>query len=162
MKRSLAILLALLCVMATVPALGETTTPADTVSTTVTAAPEELLQQWYQIGAQLRVNGLYPYVELKKGDTGYEVLALQTRLAELGYYEKAVVTKFGGGTYSAMRAFEKANGLPVNGVASVADQQLLFSANAVAYTAQTKTGSNAGSSRSSSQPDTDATSGATN
>ena len=36
---------------------------------------------------------------------------------ELGYYQKKVVDNFGSGTYNALRAFEKANSLTVDGVA---------------------------------------------
>lgn len=92
------------------------------------SAPEELLQQWTELGALLRADGAYPFAELEKGDTGYEVTALQARLAELGYYQKEIVDVFGSGTYAAIRAFEKASGLPVNGVADVADQQALYKA----------------------------------
>jgi peptidoglycan hydrolase-like protein with peptidoglycan-binding domain len=94
--------------------------------------PEELLAVWNQVGAMLRENGTYPYVELRNGDTGYEVMALQTRLKELGYYDKEVVPTFGGGTGTAMRLFEKVNNIKVNGWASVEDQQLLFKPAALA------------------------------
>ncbi len=104
--------------------------------------PEELLQQWTALSAQLRADGAYPFSDLKKGDTGYEVTALQTRLTELGYYHKEIVDNFGNGTYAAMREFEKVEGLPVNGAASAADQQALFAGTAAgggmfaAYTPQ--------------------------
>ena len=94
--------------------------------------PEELLQLWYQAGAMLRENGLYPYVELRKGDSGYEVLALQERLKAMDYYDKEIVPVFGGGTEGAMRRFERVNKLRVNGWASVEDQQLLFKSTALA------------------------------
>ena len=69
----------------------------------------------------------YPYVELRQGDRGYEVMFLQARLAQLRYYGKMIDPQFGSGTYAAMRMFEKAHELPVNGIASIEDQQLLFS-----------------------------------
>lgn len=94
--------------------------------------PEELLAIWYQVGAMMHENGTYPYVELRYGDTGYEVMTLQTRLKELSYYDKEVVPTFGGGTGTAMRLFEKVNKLKVNGWASVEDQQLLFKSVALA------------------------------
>ena len=140
----------------TFTAISETAAPVDpsALSSTPLSAytPETLLQQWYQISAMLRENGNYPYVELRKGDTGYEVRALQTHLAELNYYKKEVADNFGKGTYSAMRLFEKANHLTMDGAASVADQQILFSSKAVAYSQkQADTGNN----------DTDTVSGAT-
>lgn len=155
LKRLFAALLAAALLIGFSPAFGAAALAAETLQ------PEELLQQWLQIGSQLRANGAYPFVELEKGNTGYEVTALQTRLAELGYYHKEIVDYYGNGTYSAMRDFEKANGLKVNGAASVTDQKALFGADAVAYTGRstTVTGSSSNNSSSSSKPD--ATSGAT-
>lgn len=111
--------------------------PSLASQTTGDYTPEELLMLWYQVGAMLRENGTYPYVELRKNDTGYEVMALQTRLRELNYYDKEVVPTFGGGTEAAMRHFEKINQLKVNGWASVEDQQLLFKSIALPETGTT-------------------------
>jgi peptidoglycan hydrolase-like protein with peptidoglycan-binding domain len=118
-------------------------------------SPEELLQMWVQISTALRYDGSYPYEELKKGDVGYEVTMLQTRLQELGYYQKAVVDNFGSGTYDALRDFEKQNGLKADGIASSQDQQLLFSSAAAAYVQQTTTQTNTDTNKN------DGTSGAT-
>ncbi|MDD3212999.1 MAG: peptidoglycan-binding domain-containing protein [Eubacteriales bacterium] len=153
MKRKIALFLLLTLLFSAVPAFAETAAGDAVSAATADYTPEEILQQWYQLGDLLRENGNYPYAELGKGDTGYEVTALQTRLTELGYYHKEIVDNYGSGTYSAMRAFEKANGLTVDGKASVADQQLLFSNAAAAYTAT--------SSSSGSNSKSDATSGAT-
>jgi peptidoglycan hydrolase-like protein with peptidoglycan-binding domain len=156
MKRLMTMLLVVLLLLTAAPALGETVS----ATSAFTGTPEELLQQWYQLSALLKENGAYPFVELKKGDAGYEVTALQTRLKELGYYQKEIVDKFGSGTYSALRSFERANGLTVDGEASVADQQALFSSNAVKYAGGTSSG-NSSSGGSSSNNSGDATSGAT-
>ncbi|MCE5343590.1 MAG: peptidoglycan-binding protein [Eubacteriales bacterium] len=166
MKRIIALILSVSLLLAALPALGETisatpTTTAGTDSTAFTGTPEELLQQWYQLGALLRENGLYPFVDLKKGDTGYEVTALQTRLKELGYYQKEVTDNYGNGTYTAMRAFEKANGAPVNGEASVTDQQALFKSDAVKYSGGSTSSGNTTTNSASSGSGADATSGAT-
>ena len=145
--------------MGTLPAAALAESVPDSAADSAYAGftPDELYRQWQDIGALLRANGLYPFTALEKGDVGYEVTALQTRLAELGYYTKAVVDNYGTGTYNAMREFEKANGLKVNGKASAADQKVLFGSAAVAYTKSgTKT------SRTNSSSDTnDATSSAT-
>lgn len=137
MKRIVGLLTAVLLLCSAFTAMSETASPSDTSALATTSlsayTPEELLQQWYQIGAMLRENGKYPFVELRKGDTGYEVRALQTRLKELGFYKKEVTLNYGKGTYSAMRLFEKTNHLTVNGIASVTDQQTLFSSTATAY-----------------------------
>lgn len=130
-----------------------------TTETVAASTPEELLQQWYDIGSQLRANGNYPFTELSKGDKGFEVKALQTRLAELGYYNKAVVDNFGSGTYNALRAFEKENGLKVNGIASVEDQIVLFGNDALPYTGSKVAASKTDGNQSNGE--SDATSGAT-
>ena len=117
--------------------------------------PEELLQLWTEIGVILRANASYPFVELEKGDIGYEVTMLQTRLQELGYYQKDIVDNFGSGTFNGIRDFERQNGLIADGIASPADQQYLFSDAAAAYVQQTTTRTNTTTTQ------TDATSGAT-
>ncbi len=99
--------------------------------------PGELLEQWYQLGAMLRENGTYPYVELHREDKGYEVAALQTRLKQLNYYDKEIVPSFGSGTEAAMRRFERVNKLKVNGWASIEDQVLLFRSVALPNTGTT-------------------------
>jgi peptidoglycan hydrolase-like protein with peptidoglycan-binding domain len=135
MKRNIALILLLISLTLAVPAPAETAAPAGGAANTAASAytPEELLTQWYQLGDLLRANGYYPFVTLGKGDVGYEVTALQTRLAQLGYYQKEIVENYGNGTYNAMRAFEKANGLTADGEASAEDQKLLYGSAAVAY-----------------------------
>ncbi len=158
MKRIITLIVSAMLLLSAVPALGEDVSATDAAQSIDAAfadfTPDELLQQWYQIGMLLRADGLYPFAELEKGDVGYEVTALQTRLKELGYYTKTIVDNFGNGTYNAMRDFEKANGLKVNGKASVEDLIALFSSAAVANAKQS-------ASSSKSDSDSDATSGAT-
>ena len=165
MKRMIALLMVVLFLGGMGAAVAETVTPTDTpapaATPTATYTPDELLQQWYQIGAMLREYGNYPFTELRKGDKGYEVQALQTRLAELGYYTKKVVDNFGTGTYTAMRLFEKANQLTVDGIASVSDQQALYSTTAVAYSSKSSTSSGTTSNKTGNRNSSDATSGAT-
>ena len=122
MKRTLVLLLALALLAAPLTALQQDVNISD----------DPLLAQWLQLGQQLRENGTYPYVELRREDRGYEVIALQTRLFQLNYYDKDIVPVFGTGTEAAMRRFEKANALRVNGWASVEDQRLLFQSAALA------------------------------
>lgn len=161
MKKQLAIFLLLISFLFATPVMAESVTPsANTTETAATAAtPEQLLQQWYQLGDQLRKAGNYPFTELSKGDTGYEVTVLQTQLAQLGYYQKKVVDNFGSGTLNALRAFEKANGLTVDGVASVEDQKLLFSGNAKSKPSTISVSTSSGKTSGGKQ--SDATSGAT-
>lgn len=89
--------------------------------------PTQMLNVWYQLSDILRANGTYPFTQLRPGSRGYEVGCLQTRMQSLGYYHKAIDSVYGSGTEAGMRAFERAHGLPVNGIASETDQQLLYS-----------------------------------
>lgn len=52
---------------------------------------------------------------LKTGSTGPEVTALQRRLQDLGFDPNGVDGIFGPGTESAVKAFQQANGLTVDG-----------------------------------------------
>ena len=52
---------------------------------------------------------------LKRDSSGSAVLALQQRLKDLGFDPKGVDGHFGPGTVRAVRAFQKANGLGVDG-----------------------------------------------
>ncbi len=55
--------------------------------------PDELLILWNKIGEKLRDEGYYPYLELRIGDMGDDVLKLQERLLDLGYFSKVVTGK---------------------------------------------------------------------
>lgn len=62
----------------------------------------------------------------KNGSSGEEVKKIQNRLAELGYYTGAVDGNFGDATEKAYRAFQKAAGLTVDGIAG-SDRDVLYS-----------------------------------
>ena len=73
------------------------------------------------------VPGSDRYQELKKGSQGTAVTALQNALAELGYLDKKTVDgKYGAQTESALKTFQKRNGLTRDGVASPELQVLLY------------------------------------
>jgi peptidoglycan hydrolase-like protein with peptidoglycan-binding domain len=73
---------------------------------------------------------------LRTGSRGQDVTDLQSRLAALGYYDKDQIDgAFGTGTKEAVIAFQKANGLDADGVAGAETKEVLFSPNAVPYTA---------------------------
>ena len=144
MKRITAIFTVFL-LLSLIPAAGMAATASDIEAAQALLkvySADELLQMWTEFGQALRLNGYYPFSELEKGDTGYEVFQLQTQLAALGYYQKTIVDEFGNGTYNALRDFEKDNGLAVNGVASAEDQQLIYqkAAELTADAAQTDNG----------------------
>lgn len=54
--------------------------------------------------------------DLHMGDSGSAVLALQIRLAELGFDPSGIDGQFGPGTARAVRAFQETSGLNVDGV----------------------------------------------
>ncbi|MCL1964998.1 MAG: peptidoglycan-binding protein [Firmicutes bacterium] len=69
---------------------------------------------------------------LRKGSTGTAVRQLQQRLKDLGYYTGSVDGDFGAGTESALRAFQKQNGLTADGVVGQRTLTTLNSSNAKA------------------------------
>jgi len=65
-------------------------------------------------GSSSSSGGTYP--TLKNGSSGSNVKALQQKLKALGYYTGSIDGKFGSGTLSAVKAFQKKNGLSADGV----------------------------------------------
>ncbi len=72
-----------------------------------------------------------PAPALARGDSGEQVIALQTRLAELGYYTGEIDGDFGAITERAVMAFQKANGLDADGYAGEQTEKALYGADAV-------------------------------
>lgn len=66
------------------------------------------------------------YRILRKGDKGEEVRRMQQRLMELGYLNGNIDGSFGYQTYSAVLAFQKANGLTRDGEAGPATLTKLY------------------------------------
>lgn len=66
------------------------------------------------------------YVVLTNGSQGAAVKALQQALEELGFYTKAIDSKYGSGTESAVKAFQDRNKLTASGIADAQTQQLIF------------------------------------
>lgn len=71
------------------------------------------------------------YRTLSRGKTGQDVYMVQMRLRELGYYAGTVTGGYYGGTIAAVEAFQRANGLSVDGAAGAQTQGLLFSQSAL-------------------------------
>ena len=67
------------------------------------------------------------YEELKAGDSGEAVLALQERLLELGYQIGTADGQFGKKTESAIKQVQILAGLDVTGVADQATQEVIWS-----------------------------------
>lgn len=71
--------------------------------------------------------GTEKYEALQKGYTGEKVLMLQSALCELGYLDADQVDgKFGAKTETALKTFQKRNGLEQDGIASSSLQTLLY------------------------------------
>ncbi len=70
---------------------------------------------------------------LKLYDKGNNVLALQTGLSKLYYYVGKLDGKFGAGTLKAVKAFQKAEGLKVDGKAGTATQARLTALTGVVF-----------------------------
>jgi len=80
---------------------------------------------------QLEAENSQPTVEtLEKGSKGDAVVKLQKRLKELNYLDGKADGAYGGGTASAVSAFQAAAGLKETGVADEATQAALFAENA--------------------------------
>ena len=63
---------------------------------------------------------------LKRGSSGQDVYMLQMRLRELGFYNGTVSGGYYGGTIEAVKAFQQAAGLKVDGIAGKQTQSALF------------------------------------
>ncbi len=72
---------------------------------------------------------------LKLGATGTDVMALQRRLQELGYYSGNIDGDFGAETELAVKAFQRVNGLTVDGKVGVNTLSRINSSSALAATA---------------------------
>ena len=70
------------------------------------------------------------YILLKLGASGLEVRKLQARLAELGYYSGGTDGIYGETTVSAVKAFQRNNGLSGDGQAGEQTQKKLYSSSA--------------------------------
>lgn len=74
---------------------------------------------------------------LRKGYTGSDVTAVQTQLQTLGYYASTLDGVYGAGTMAAVSAFQKNNGLSVDGLVGAKTYEKLFSASAVTSSSTT-------------------------
>ncbi|MGI6691697.1 MAG: YfbK domain-containing protein [Christensenellales bacterium] len=76
--------------------------------------------------------------ELKLGDQGEDVKAMQQRLIELGYYHDAASGVFDQATEEALTAFQLANGLLASGILDDITHRVLYSGQALAYAPEEK------------------------
>ncbi|MGN0747928.1 MAG: peptidoglycan-binding protein [Aristaeellaceae bacterium] len=87
-----------------------------------------------------------PTRTLSKGATGDDVLTVQKRLKELGYYTGILDGSYGTGTVAAVKAFQSKHNLSADGVAGAQTFTVLFSANAQSASSGDSTGGSAGGS----------------
>lgn len=71
-----------------------------------------------------------PFTSYKNGDSGSEIKRMQQRLRELGYLTGSADGDFGDATEAAVRAFQKRNGLTVDGKAGTNTLTALYSSSA--------------------------------
>ncbi len=79
------------------------------------------------IGGGVSIDG---YRTLREGDSGAEVRNLQRALKNRGYYSGSIDGNYGSGTVAAVTAFQKRNGLTVDGTAGPATQRALYGSSA--------------------------------
>jgi len=72
-----------------------------------------------------------PGKTVRQGSEGAEAKAVQQRLKELGYFRNRVDGIFGARSVSALKEFQKANGLEADGAAGKSTYEVLFSVNAL-------------------------------
>ena len=79
------------------------------------------------------------------GSRGDEVIQIQTKLKNWGYYNGRVDGVYGSGTLAAVKSFQKKNGLTVDGIAGKKTLEAMG-----IFTSSTTSGSNSNSISSSS------------
>ncbi|MFJ7928112.1 spore cortex-lytic enzyme [Peribacillus sp. NPDC096622] len=80
--------------------------------------------------------GIYPETRtnafsgqvIQKGAVGDDVIELQARLQNIGYYKGKIDGAYGWGTYWALRNFQQDFGLPIDGLAGTTTKQKLTNA----------------------------------
>lgn len=71
------------------------------------------------------------YTTLRRGDQGPDVSTMQQALAELGYLNGAADGNFGTGTQTAVKNFQKDNGLDADGIAGKMTLEALYKKSSV-------------------------------
>ena len=79
-----------------------------------------VLSTYLLIGINLAQSNKYEQAYSYYGSTGNEVIQIQTRLKNWGYYNGAIDGVYGYETYRAVRQFQSKNGLAADGVAGSA------------------------------------------
>lgn len=117
----------LIFLASTMPSYAENSLVDKLVSDFIEMNTDELIDLRERIEEELLRRGVVSYFDLELNSKGDDVANLQKRLAELGYYKGNITGKYDSATRQAEKQFEKANNLENDGVASHADQVVLFS-----------------------------------
>lgn len=88
---------------------------------------EELLSLRDEVDQALSEKGYAVYADISHGDKGENVIRLQEKLAEYGYYNGKISGKYDTETEKAVKRFQKENGLDVSGTATQDFQSFLYS-----------------------------------
>ena len=110
---------------------GTTATPKTTAKRTATPKPTATPKKT-ATPKPTATPAVGTYTLLKKGSRGNSVTQLQQRLISLHYLTGSADGIYGTGTESAVKAFQKANGLTADGIAGSATQKKLYSSSAKA------------------------------
>ena len=87
---------------------------------------------------------------LRKGYTGADVIAVQQKLKELGFYSGSVDGVYGTGSIAAVKKFQQQNGLTADGLVGSRTYAALLSASSGSSSDSSSSGSSSGTSDSSS------------
>ena len=88
----------------------------------------------------------------KPGDTGEAVKKVQKKLKSLGYYDSSIDGDYGNGTKSAVKAFQKRNGLKETGEVNSATLKKLNSSDAKKASSSSSSSKSSGSSDGTCKP----------
>ncbi len=97
---------------------------------------------------EAKVYTIYP------GNMGLDIKNMQKRLKELGYYSGSADGTYGKGTEKSVRAFQKRNGLVVDGKIGTQSRDILFSPNAKSAPKAAPSSSSSGGSSGGSGAET--------
>ncbi len=111
------------------PTLSATSAPTSAPASTPTSAPTSTPTST-PTGAPTSAPTATVVPTLQKGDAGEDVRAIQAMLIELGYLSGSADGQYGTGTRSAVKDFQKQNGLTDDGVAGPKTIEQLFSLSA--------------------------------
>ena len=124
MKKMLIIVAAL---MFAIPATSFASENAVEQTNALLLENEALRKKIEELEAQIENILNPPYREIDKKTTGDDVVLLQQRLTDLGFYGGKINGKFDKMTQRAVKAFQRVAGIESNPVATVQLQNLLFS-----------------------------------